>query len=277
MAGFSVRRTPSVIFSIPVRGIDEGFLRFRIEHPDVADAEGEVLGHFVQHAAHSIFRRKNLNADQWRSREHFLVGLGSGDDAHVGHAIPRLAGAHPPFLATQNCRFRLACAMRNYEPRLNLGVTFSSHVPIQHLPVHVFAVRVIAGPEIFFDRNLGRGRHIDTNTAPAKAIQRFDLLPPIRKRILPRTAAGLQQIRNPPAARQQPLQHRRELVFIALPARPAGSVSAPGPPPLPENSRSGRATARNPPGRARRDTPARRKYRPCSGESVSCQCGPSKM
>src|SRR6185437_5851329 len=80
-----------------------------------------------------------------------------------------LAESNAPLLQGEHAPVGLVQGKINHQPLLNFVVAFFPDVPFQDLPVHVFAVRVIAGPEVFFDRYLGRNRHTYTITRAQKA------------------------------------------------------------------------------------------------------------
>src|SRR5579872_1824606 len=137
-----------------------GAARARIDHPDIADAEPQVIINSFLHLAHAVIPGENFDGDQGRLGEDLLGWLGAGHDADIRNAEARRRYLN----ALLDKRVDVQTLSQRADISVYLALQFAvisfSHVSLHDLAVYVIAVGIVAGVQVFIHRNERSGGHV---------------------------------------------------------------------------------------------------------------------
>src|SRR6266567_877635 len=143
------------VFNLPAAlwSMDFALHRFRVDHPDVGDAELEHLADFLIHADGSIPRRQNLDPDEWRAAEYLLVRRRPEEDTDIGQHILSLANSMPLVAEYFYVPELFPPDEVRAKDDLKSTMPFLAHIPLDQHAIFVFAVRLICRAQVFFFGN----------------------------------------------------------------------------------------------------------------------------
>jgi len=141
------------------RRVTKGAASLRIEHPDVSNAHLEVIRQSFIEPRDSVFRRKNLDAQERRSAHDRIARIGS--QQHTNIRDPKTCWGDLYSLSGQDADTPLSSSVKEKSSQTDLrqAVWPLAQVALLNLAVHVIPIRTKARSEIFLNRNECGARH----------------------------------------------------------------------------------------------------------------------